>query len=83
MNATPTAGPQRGGLPQRWAPPSPGLALGLGIVLVFLGAWTLSDGELPQPLGWACVVVGAAFLLTGAVAKGVAWGLDLHAEAER
>ena len=46
MNATPTAGPQRGDLPQRWAPPSPGLALGLGIVLVFLGAWTLTENCL-------------------------------------
>jgi uncharacterized membrane protein HdeD (DUF308 family) len=54
-----------------------------GILLVILGAWALSDGEPPLPLGWACVVVGAALLLTGAVAKGVAWGLDLHADADR
>jgi hypothetical protein len=83
MNATPTAGRQRGDEQQRWAPPAPGLALLGGVLLVFLGAWTLSDGELPQPLGWVSVVVGAAFLITGAVAKGVAWGLDLHSEARR
>ncbi|HET8985313.1 MAG TPA: hypothetical protein VFN03_06105 [Trueperaceae bacterium] len=83
MNATPAAGPRRGDLQQRWAPPSPGLAILPGSLLVFLGAWTLSDGELPQPLGWVCVVVGAAFLLTGTIAKGVAWGLDLQGESRR
>ena len=83
MNATPTAGPRRGDLQQRSALPTPGHEILPGILLVFLGAWTLSDGELPQPLGWACVVVGAALLITGAVAKGVAWGLDLHSEGRR
>jgi hypothetical protein len=49
-------------------------------VLVLLGAWAVADGELPTPFSWALVAVGAAFLITGAVAKGVAWGLALHAE---
>ena len=83
MNATPAAGPKRGDLQPQWAPPSPSLAILPGILLVFLGAWILSDGELPQPLGWACVAVGAALLITGAVAKGVAWGLDIHSESRR
>lgn len=83
MNTNPAAGPQRGYVEQRWAPPPIGLAISLGMLLVFLGAWTLSEGELPQPLGWACVVVGAALLVTGAVAKGVAWGLDIHSAGGR
>jgi hypothetical protein len=83
VNQSPTASPQRGDLQQRWAPPSPGLALIPGILLVFLGGWTLSEGELPVPLGWALVVVGAAFLITGAVAKGVAVGLDIPGESRR
>ncbi|WP_188782593.1 hypothetical protein [Nocardioides phosphati] len=50
------------------------------MVLVVLGAWAVSDGELPAPFSWVLVAVGVAFLITGAVAKGVAWGLALRDE---
>ena len=37
----------------------------------------LTDGG-PLPLSWFLVAGGQAFLLIGAVAKGVAWGMALH-----
>lgn len=77
MDTSP-ARPHSGTLAPRWVPPSPGFAIAGGILLAFLGGWTLSDGEPPAALGWAFTVVGAALLLTGGVAKGVAWGLALH-----
>lgn len=80
MSATPAPGQQRDDLPARWEPAYPAVALVPGVVLVLLGAWAVADGELPTPFSWALVAVGAAFLITGAVAKGVAWGLALHAE---
>lgn len=83
MSATPGSGQQRGDLPQRWAPADPEIALVPGMVLALLGVWSLTEGELPSLVGWAGVAVGAAFLITGAVAKGVAWGLALHQQRER
>jgi hypothetical protein len=63
--------------PPRWAPPSPSAALIPGIVLVFSSLWMLTDHG-PLVVGWACFTIGLAFLLTGTVAQGVAWGLNLH-----
>ncbi|GGO86023.1 hypothetical protein GCM10011584_07380 [Nocardioides phosphati] len=80
MSATSASGQQHGDLPARWAPASPAVALVPGVVLVVLGAWAVSDGELPAPFSWVLVAVGVAFLITGAVAKGVAWGLALRDE---
>ena len=48
-----------------------------GALLVFVGLWVVTDGG-PHPFGWACVALGLALLLPGAVAQGVAWGLALH-----
>jgi hypothetical protein len=62
-------------------PPTPAFALVPGAVLTFLGVWAVAEGEFPL-LGLALLVVGVAFLLTGAIAKGVAWGLDLHITGE-
>lgn len=48
-----------------------------GALLLFVGLWMVTDGG-PLALGWASFAVGLAFLLVGAVAWGVVWGLDLH-----
>lgn len=63
-------------------PATAAFALVPGVVLTLLGAWTLAEAEIPLLLGLALVIVGVAFLLTGAIAKGVAWGLDLHITGE-
>lgn len=66
----------------RWAPPSPVVVLTPGVLLLFAGLWMVTDGG-SLPVGWACFVVGLALLLVGAVAWGVAWGLDLHGDHQR
>jgi hypothetical protein len=63
----------------RWAPPSPVVALVPGVVMVFAGIWMVT-GSGSLPLGWAFFSIGQALLVVGAVAWGVAWGMDLHAE---
>ncbi|MFB9313434.1 hypothetical protein [Nocardioides plantarum] len=60
-----------------WQAPSPGIAIIPGVLLTFVGLWMLTDGG-PLPLSWFVTAAGQAFLLIGAVAKGVAWGLALH-----
>ncbi len=60
----------------------PSAALLPGAALLFLGLWIVSDGG-PPALGWALFAVGLPFLLVGAVALGVAWGLDIHRATER
>ncbi|WP_148615788.1 hypothetical protein [Nocardioides rubriscoriae] len=64
-----------------WQTPSPASALLPGGSLMFVGLWALTDGG-PLPLAWLMVTVGLAFLVMGAVAKGVAWGLALHASGQ-
>lgn len=59
--------------------PSPTVAWFPGTALLLIGLWLVSDGGL-LGLGWACFAVGLAFLLVGAVAQGVAWGMDMHKE---
>jgi hypothetical protein len=66
----------------RWEPAHPLFALGWGVLLSFVGLWMASD-QGPLPLAWACVALGLALLATGAVAKGVAWGLALHGRTHR
>lgn len=61
-----------------WQTPSPEAAVFPGVLGTFVGFWMLTDGG-PLPLAWVFVVVGMTFLLTGVIAKGVAWGLALHA----
>jgi hypothetical protein len=46
--------------------------------LLFIGPWTVAAGGLG--LGWAFCAVGLALVLVGAVAQGVAWGMDIHKE---
>ena len=60
-----------------WQAPSPETAIIPGVLLTFVGLWMLTDGG-PLPLSWFLVAGGQAFLLIGAVAKGVAWGMALH-----
>lgn len=75
MSEHPTrpAGPD----PQRWAPGSPAIAVAPGALLVFVGLLVVFDGG-PLALGWAAFTCGLALLLTGSVAAGVAWGMQLH-----
>lgn len=72
---TPEIGP-------RWAPFPPGGVLLAGVLLLFLGLWTVTDAG-PLALGWAAFAVGLAFMLVGAVAQGVVWGLDLRDDRRR
>jgi len=37
----------------------------------------------PRAVGWASFAVGLGFLLVGAVAWGVAWGMELHDDRRR
>lgn len=57
---------------------SPTVAWFPGTVLLFIGLWMVADGGLS--LGWAFCAVGLALVLVGAVAQGVAWGMDIHKE---
>jgi hypothetical protein len=50
-----------------------------GVLLVAAGLWMVTDGG-SLPTGWALFSLGLALLLVGAVAWGVAWGLELHAD---
>ena len=50
-----------------------------GVLLVAAGLWMVTDGG-SLPTGWALFAVGMALVIVGAVAWGVAWGLDLHAD---
>ncbi len=71
-SSVPSSGSRSG-----WQTSSPATALVPGGFLMFLGLSTLT-GNGPLPLAWLMVTVGLAFLLMGAIAKGVAWGLALH-----
>ena len=62
---------------QRWAP-SPAVAWLPGTALLLVGLWMGTDGGLS--LGWAFCALGFALVLVGAVAQGVAWGMDIHKE---
>ena len=78
-----SAGPRKGPEPApRWAPASHGATLLAGVVLLFLGLWTVT-GSGSLAIGWAAVAVGWGLTLVGAVAQGVAWGLDLHDDRRR
>lgn len=70
--------PSRSGTEPRWAPASPITVVLPGVVLLFVGLWMVTDGG-SLPTGWAFFAIGLTLLLVGAVAWGVAWGLDLHA----
>lgn len=58
--------------------PSPVAMWFPGVALVCVGLWMVSGGLLG--LGWALVAIGSGCLLVGAVAQGVAWGMDIHKE---
>jgi hypothetical protein len=58
--------------------PSPTVAWLPGTVLLFIGLGMVSQGGLDA--GWAFVALGLAMTLLGAVAQGVAWGMDIHKE---
>jgi hypothetical protein len=57
---------------------SPTVAWFPGTVLLVIGLVMGTDGGLS--LGWAFCAVGLALVLVGAVAQGVAWGMDIHKE---
>jgi hypothetical protein len=57
---------------------SPTVAWLPGTALLFIGLLMVTDGGLS--LGWAFCAVGLALVLVGAVAQGVAWGMDIHKE---
>lgn len=57
---------------------SPTVAWLPGIALLWIGSWMVSDGGLE--LGWALCAAGLATVVLGAVAQGVAWGMDIHRE---
>lgn len=78
-----SASPRRGPDSEpRWAPASPSAALLPGVLLLFVGLWMVTDGG-PRAVGWASFAVGLGFLLVGAVAWGVAWGMELHDDRRR
>ena len=52
------------------------------MLLLFFGSLIVTDGGA-LALGLALFAVGLAFVLVGAVAWGVAWGLDLHRDRQR
>jgi hypothetical protein len=58
--------------------PSPTVFWVPGTLMLWFGLWGVAEGSL----GWAWVVwpVGLALLIIGAVAQGVAWGMDIHKE---
>ena len=62
---------------QRGAP-SPTVAWLPGTVLLLIGLGMVSEGGLD--VGWAFLALGFAMTLLGAVAQGVAWGMDIHKE---
>jgi hypothetical protein len=72
----------RSGTEPHWAPVSPIAVILPGIVLLFAGLWMVTDNG-PLATGWAFFAIGLALLLVGTVARGVAWGLDLHADSRR
>ena len=57
---------------------SPTVAWLPGTALLAIGLLMGADGGLS--LGWAFCAVGLALVLVGAVAQGVAWGMDIHKE---
>ncbi len=57
---------------------SPTVAWLPGTALLIIGLFMGTDGGLS--LGWGFSAVGLALVLVGAVAQGVAWGMDIHKE---
>ena len=57
---------------------SPTVAWLPGTALLVIGLLIGTDGDLS--LGWVFCAVGLALVLVGAVAQGVAWGMDIHKE---
>ena len=49
-----------------------------GTLMLGFGLWGVAEGDA----GWAWAVwsAGLALLIVGAVAQGVAWGMDIHKE---
>ncbi|KAA1420925.1 hypothetical protein F0U44_00845 [Nocardioides humilatus] len=78
----PASNPTTSDTEARWAPASPMAVLLPGVVLLFAGLWMVTDNG-PLATGWAFFAIGLAMLIVGAVAWGVAWGLDLHDENRR
>ena len=54
------------------------IIMGVRMGGIGLGLWGVAEGSL----GWAWVVwpIGLALLIIGAVAQGVAWGMDIYKE---
>ena len=58
--------------------PSPTVLWLPGTAPLAIGSWLVTGGA--PGLGWACCALGLALALVGAVAQGVAWGMDIHRE---
>ena len=58
--------------------PTPAIVWLPGTALLCIGPWMVTDGGLS--LGWWFCAVGLAMVIIGAVAQGVAWGMDIHKE---
>jgi uncharacterized membrane protein HdeD (DUF308 family) len=70
--------PEKGSEMEERGAQSPTVAWLPGTALLFIGLLMVTDGGLS--LGWAVCAVGLALVLVGAVAQGVAWGMDIHKE---
>jgi hypothetical protein len=57
---------------------SPTVAWLPGTALLCIGLWLVGDGG--PSLGWPLFALGLALVILGAVAQGVAWGMDIHKE---
>jgi hypothetical protein len=58
--------------------PSPTVFWLPGTALLAIGSWMVTGGV--PGLGGVFCALGLALMLVGAVAQGVAWGMDIHKE---
>ncbi|WP_210648766.1 hypothetical protein [Nocardioides sp. SYSU D00065] len=76
-SADPDVSPAARDSPSPHPAPSPTIAWLPGAAMLTIGLVLLGEGE---DFGWVLFGLGAALLMVGAVAQGVAWGMDMHKE---